>query len=71
MIMKPKKKAKTKEGRDAYLVVCADGEITGKFGQPLVISNEQAITLDIECVCGGPHEIIRMIQVGTGRKALG
>lgn len=68
--MKPKKKEKTNDGRDAYLVVCADGEITGKFGQPLMLSNEQANHLDIDCVCRGPHEIVRMVQVGVGRKAM-
>jgi hypothetical protein len=28
-------KATTNDGRSAYLVVCDDGEITGKFEQPL------------------------------------
>jgi hypothetical protein len=59
-------KATTNDGRDAYLVVCEDGEITGKFGNPKSIVDRQAELLNRDCVCGGPHEIIRMVQTGSG-----
>ena len=31
---------------------------------------KHAISLDISCVCGGPHRIIRMVQSGDGREAM-
>jgi hypothetical protein len=60
-------KATTNDGRDAYLVVCYDGEITGKFGNPASIVQRQAELLNPGCQCGGPHEVIRMVQTGAGK----
>jgi hypothetical protein len=61
-------KATRDDGQDAYVVVCADKEITGKFGNPLSIVQEQAIGMNVNCECGGPHRIIRMVQAGAGRE---
>lgn len=63
-----KKLEKAVTARDAYLVVCADGEITGKFRNPLGLVEEQARGMNISCECGGPHQIIRMVQTGSGRE---
>lgn len=59
-------KAKAKDP-EAYLVVCDDGEITGKFGQPLQLTIEQATGLNVSCECCGAHRVIRMVQKGVGR----
>ena len=60
-------KQTTNDGRDAYLVVCDDGEITGKFGNGAQIAQRQAELLNPKCECGGPHEVIRMVQTGSGK----
>lgn len=53
--------------REAYLVVCADGEITGQFGVPCSVPLKQADSMNRICNCGGPHQVIRMVQEGVGR----
>lgn len=57
-----------KKEKDAYLVVCENGFMRGRFDGPPILELEKCCRLrNSLCSCGGKHQIIRVVQAGEGR----